>query len=125
MRSIISLAAVTSLSFTFIIVLAAFAAKRDYSNVFLFINGFLNLSADQLKNIKNRAFSILSNAPPLGIISTDSLTNLKFIALNELFKVAFFTKLVINFTNKVSSYNFSYGYNYILQILEAVVIVSL
>ena len=114
MHSIISLAAVTSLSFTSTIILAAPAAKRDYSNVFLLTNGFLNPNMDQLKNIKNRAFSTLLNAPPLGIISIDNLTNLKLIALNELFKVIFFTELVANLINKVNSYDFNYSYNYIL-----------
>ena len=45
MRSIISLAAVISLSLIFTIVLAALVAKRDYSNVFLLIDSFPNLSA--------------------------------------------------------------------------------
>lgn len=67
---------------------------------------------DQLEDIKNKPFSILSNASPLGIISTNSLTNLKLIAINKLFKVAFFTKLIANFTNKVSGYDFSYNYDY-------------
>jgi hypothetical protein len=49
---------------------------------------------------------------------------LKLITLNKLFKVAFFTKLVINLTNKVNSYDFSYGYGYVLQTLEAVLTVS-
>ena len=46
--SIISLAAITGLSFTSAIVLAALAAKRDYSNVFLLTDGFLNPSTVQL-----------------------------------------------------------------------------
>ena len=125
MHSIISLTAVTGLSFIFIIVLAALAAKRDYGNVFLLINSFLNFNAAQLQNIKNRAFSTLSNAPPPSTISMDSLTNLKLITLNKLFEVVFFTKLIANFTNKVSGYNLGYSYNYILQILEAVFVVSL
>ena len=111
---IIFFTAVISLSFTFIIVLAAPAAKRDYSNIFLFINSFPNPSTAQLQDIKNRAFSTLLNTPLLGIISIDSLTNLKLITLNELFKVIFFTKLVTNLTNKVSGYDLSYSYNYIL-----------
>ena len=114
MCSIISLTAITSLFFTFTIVLAAFTVKRDYSNIFLLTDGFPNPNADQLENIKNRAFSTLLNASLLGIISTDSFTNLKFIALNKLFEIVFLIKLVANLTNKVSGYNFGYSYNYIL-----------
>ena len=44
MRSIISFTAVTGLSFISVIVSAALAAKRDYSNVFLLIDGFPNPS---------------------------------------------------------------------------------
>jgi hypothetical protein len=44
MCSIISLTVVTGLSLTSVIVSAALAAKRDYNNVFLLINGFLNPS---------------------------------------------------------------------------------
>jgi hypothetical protein len=121
MRSIISLAAVTGLSLTSAIVSAAPAAKRDYGNVFPLTDGFPNPSANQLKDIENRAFGTLSNAPPPGTISTDGLTNLKLIALNELFEVAFFTELVANLTNKVSGYDLGYGHDFVLQTLEAVV----
>ena len=48
MHSIISFTAVTGLSLTSTIILAALAAKRDYSNVFLFINSFLNPNIAQL-----------------------------------------------------------------------------
>lgn len=46
MYSIISLIAVTSLFFTFIIVLATPVAKRDYSNVFPLTDGFPNPNTD-------------------------------------------------------------------------------
>ena len=124
MRSIISLAAVTGLSLTSAIVSAAPAAKRDYGNVFPLADGFPNPSAAQLTDIENRAFGTLSNAPPPTTISTDGLTNLKLIALNELFEVAFFTELVANLTNKVSGYDLGYGHDFVLQTLEAVVAVS-
>jgi hypothetical protein len=114
MHFIISFTTITSLSFTFIIILAAPAAKRDYSNIFLFTNSFLNPSADQLEDIKNRAFGTLLNAPLLGKISINGLTNLKLIILNKLFKIVFFTEFITNLTNKVSGYNFSNSYNYIL-----------
>ena len=113
-HSIISFTTITSLSFTFIIVLTASVAKRDYNNIFSLTNGFLNPSADQLKDIKNKAFSTLLNAPLLGKISINGLTNLKLIALNKLFKVVFFTKLVTNLTNKVSGYDLSNSHDYIL-----------
>ena len=123
-RFIISLAAVTGLSLISAIVSAALAAKRDYSNVFPLTDGFLNPSTAQLQNIENRAFGTLLNAPPLGTISMDGFTNLKLIALNELFEVVFFIELVTNLTNKVSGYDLSYGYNYVLQTLKAVLTVS-
>ena len=123
-HSTISFAAVISLSLAFTIVLAALAAKRDYSNIFLLTNSFPNPSAGQLEDIENKAFSTLLNAPPLSTISTNSLTNLKLIALNELFEVAFFTKLVANLTNKINSYDLNYGHDYILQTLKAVVTVN-
>ena len=114
MCSIISLATVTGLFLTSTIVLAAPTAKRNYSNIFLLTDGFPDSSAAQFQNIENRAFGTLSNAPPLGTISMDGLTNLKLIALNKLFKVTFFTKLVANLINKVSGYDFGYSHNYIL-----------
>jgi hypothetical protein len=106
MRFIISFTAITSLSFTFIIVLAALAAKKDYNNIFPFTNGFLNPSTDQL------------------IINTNNFINLKLIALNKLFKIIFFTKLITNLTNKVRGYNLNYSHNYILQTLKAVIAVN-
>ena len=124
MCSIISFATITGLFLTSAIISADSAAKRDYNNIFPLTDGFLNPSAAQFQNIKNRAFGTLSNAPPPDTISMNSLTNLKLIALNKLFEVTFFTKLVTNFINKVSGYNFSYSHNYILQTLEAVLTVS-
>ncbi len=114
MHSIISLITITGLSLIFTIISAALATKRNYGNIFLLTNNFPNLSVDQLKDIKNRGSSTLLNAPPLGTISTDSLTNLKLITLNKLFEVVFFIKLIANLTNKVNDYDLNYGHNYIL-----------
>ena len=124
MHFIISLAVITSLSLISVIVSAALAVKRDYNNVFLLTDSFLNPSTAQLQDIKNRAFSTLLNTLLLDTISINSLINLKLIALNELFKIIFFTKLITNLTNKVSGYDFSYSYNYILQTLKTVLIIN-
>lgn len=86
-------------------------------------DGFPTPSADQTKQIEIGAFGTLPNGPPPGSISGDGLTNLKLIALNELFEVAFFTELVQNITNHVPGYEISSRQqrNFVLATLNAVV----
>jgi hypothetical protein len=70
-------------------------------------NGLPNPSQSQLAQIEENAHGTLPNAPPPSNISADGITNLKLIALNELFEVAFFNELLLNITNNVTGYEFS------------------
>ncbi|KAF2266501.1 hypothetical protein CC78DRAFT_531614 [Lojkania enalia] len=84
-------------------------------------DGFPNPSDAQVIQIQQAAFGTLPNGPPPSNISTDGLTNLKLIALNELFEVAFFNELVQNVTNRVHGYDLRAGHEYALATLKAVV----
>ena len=85
-------------------------------------NGFPNPSTDSLKQIQLQAQGTLSNATPPANVSADGLTNLKLIALNEIFEVAFFTELVQNITNRVQGYHLEdYDREYVLKSLKAVI----
>ncbi|KAF2466352.1 uncharacterized protein BDR25DRAFT_306172 [Lindgomyces ingoldianus] len=120
MRSIIALSTLSLAAISF----AAPAGKRDaYPNgeFFPLPNGFPNPSTDQTKQIELEAFGTLPNSPPPPKISTDGLTNLKLIALNELFEVAYFTELVYNVTNKLHGYDLGYGHEFVLDSLKAIV----
>ncbi|KAF2194599.1 hypothetical protein K469DRAFT_546323 [Zopfia rhizophila CBS 207.26] len=121
MRSIISFATFSLATLTW----AAPARKRaDFlpdGQYFPLANGFPNPSADQIKQIQKQAFGTLPNGAPPASISTDGLTNLKLLALNELFEVAFFTELVYNVTNKLPGYDLGYGHEYVLDELNAIV----
>jgi len=102
---------------------AAPAGKREMSPdgvYFPLPNGFPNPSQDQLMKIELDADGPLSNGPPPASISPDGITNLKLIALNEIFEVAFFTELVYNVTNKVSGYDLGYGHEYVMDALKAI-----
>jgi hypothetical protein len=70
-------------------------------------NGLPNPSRSQLAQIEKNAHGTLPNAPPPSNISAKGITNLKLIAFNELFEVAFFKELLLNITNNVTGYEFS------------------
>lgn len=98
--------------------------KRDFSpdNVYYPLpNGFPNPNAAQVLEIQKQAHGTLPNGPPPPTLSPEGITNLKLIALNELFEVAFFTELVYNLTNKVQGYDLGYGHDYVLDALSAIV----
>jgi len=76
------------------------------SPVFPLSDGFPNPSADQVKEIEQKALGTLSNATPPPNASADGLVSLRLIALNELFEVAYFSDLIYNITNNVKGYNF-------------------
>jgi hypothetical protein len=78
-------------------------------------------SLDQKLGIQLQAHGTLPNGPPPQKLSEEGRTNLKLIALNELFEVAFFTELVWNITNKVSGYELGYSNEYVLDTLKAIV----
>ncbi|OAL56255.1 hypothetical protein IQ07DRAFT_593799 [Pyrenochaeta sp. DS3sAY3a] len=103
---------------------AAPTAKRDFSpdNVYFpLANGFPNPDGGAVLEIQKQAHGILPNGPPPHTISPEGATNLKLLALNELFEVAFFTELVYNVTNKVQGYDLGYGHEYVLDSLNAII----
>lgn len=84
-------------------------------------NGFPNPSQDQLLQIQSSAHGTLQNGSPPPKLSLEGITNLKLIALNELFEIAYFTELVYNITNKVTGYDLGHGHDYVLESLIAIV----
>lgn len=90
-------------------------------NYFPLQNGFPNPNRDGEIIIQDGAHGTLPNGPPPPALSVEGVTNLKLIALNELFEVAFFTELIYNVTNKVSGYDLGMGHDYMLDSLNAIV----
>ncbi|KAH7389749.1 hypothetical protein BKA66DRAFT_440030 [Pyrenochaeta sp. MPI-SDFR-AT-0127] len=115
---------VYSAAFVASITSAAPTAKRDFSpdNVYFPLpNGFPNPGAGEVLQIQKQAHGILPNGPPPPKLSPEGITNLKLVALNELFEVAYFTELVYNLTNKVPGYDLGYGHEYVLDSLNSIV----
>jgi hypothetical protein len=114
------------LSFTALIAAIASAAptaKREMSpdgKYFPLPNGFPNPSQDALLKIQLDADGTLPNGAAPASLSPEGATNLKLIALNELFEVAFFNELVYNVTNKVPGYDLGYGHAYVMDALIAI-----
>jgi hypothetical protein len=100
---------------------ASIASAAPASTPFPLENGFPNPSLNQKLGIQLQAHGTLPNGPPPQKLSEEGRTNLKLIALNELFEVAFFTELVWNITNKVSGYELGYSNEYVLDTLKAIV----
>ncbi|KAF2247189.1 late sexual development protein [Trematosphaeria pertusa] len=97
--------------------------RGDFSpdNVYFpLANGFPNPSQDQIMAIQKQADGTLPNGPPPPTLSPEGVTNLKLIALNELFEVAFYTELIYNVTNKLHGYDLGYGHEYVLDTLTAI-----
>jgi hypothetical protein len=103
MRSVLSAAAIVGLG-SLAVSAAPYNTHFPGGKVFPLSNGFPDPNADQTKQIEIQAFGTLSNALPPATISSDGLTNLKLIGLNELFEVAFFTELIFNITYQVPGY---------------------
>ena len=93
---------------------------RD-GNYFPLQNGFPTPDRNGEITIQDGAHGTLPNGPPPPALSAEGVTNLKLIALNELFEVAFFTELIYNVTNKVSGYDLGMGHDYMLDSLNAIV----
>ncbi|KAJ5826075.1 hypothetical protein N7474_003213 [Penicillium riverlandense] len=70
-------------------------------------DGLPNPSQEQLAEIEQNARGTLPNSPPPPFISEMGITNLKLIAFNELFEVAYFNELLMNITTNVTGYTFS------------------
>ncbi|CAG8195963.1 unnamed protein product [Penicillium salamii] len=85
-------------------------------------NGLPVPSPSELELIEDRAHGTLPNGPPPPSISEGGLTNLKLVAFNELFEVAFFHELITNITDKVLGYRFSNedDYYFVLRGLKAI-----
>lgn len=67
-------------------------------------NAFPTPDAQQVNDINNAAHGSQSNNTPPSSISAEGITNLQFIAFNEIFEVAFFTELLQNITNNVDGF---------------------
>ncbi|KAJ5107351.1 hypothetical protein N7456_004026 [Penicillium angulare] len=64
-------------------------------------------SPSELSLIEQAAHGTLPNGPVPPVISNKGITNLKLIAFNELFEVAFFHDLLTNITENVEGYRFT------------------
>ncbi|KAJ5713004.1 uncharacterized protein N7483_010185 [Penicillium malachiteum] len=64
-------------------------------------------SPSELSLIEQAAHGTLPNGPPPPVVSNKGITNLKLIAFNELFEVAFFHELLTNITENVEGYRFT------------------
>ncbi|KAJ5563267.1 hypothetical protein N7535_008431 [Penicillium sp. DV-2018c] len=80
----------------------------------------------ELKMIEEYAHGTLPNGPPPPGISEPGITNLKLVAFNELFEVAFFNELITNITEKVPGYRFSSedDLDYVLRSLRTILAVG-
>lgn len=67
-------------------------------------DGFPNPSASELQQIENGAGGTLGNGPAPPALSNASATNLRLIAFNEIFEVAYFTDLLHNITSSQIGY---------------------
>ena len=63
-------------------------------------------SPSELSLIEKAAHGTLPNGSPPPVVSNKGITNLKLIAFNELFEVAFFNELLTNITENVEGYRF-------------------
>jgi hypothetical protein len=64
-------------------------------------------SPGELREIEQNAHGTLPNGPPPPVISNEGIVNLKLIAFNELFEVAYFSELITNITENVEGYRFT------------------
>lgn len=89
-------------------------------------NGFPSIASGspQESAINSFAQGSISNGPrPSTFNLNSSVTNLQFVAFNELFEVAFFTDLLKNVTRKVKGYQnvpSTIGYNYLVNTLASI-----
>ncbi|KAJ5342356.1 hypothetical protein N7541_011480 [Penicillium brevicompactum] len=85
-------------------------------------DGLPTPSPSELESIEERAHGTLPNGAPPSGISEGGLTNLKLVAFNELFEVAFFEELITNITEKVGGYRFSNedDYDFVLNGLKVI-----
>ncbi|KAJ9488289.1 hypothetical protein VN97_g5028 [Penicillium thymicola] len=100
----------------------AFAAPFSNVSTHPLPDGMPNPSPSELETIELDSHGTLPNGPPPPGISEGGIVNLKLIAFNELFEVAFFHQLITNITDKVSGYRFTdeEDYDYVLDGLHAI-----
>ena len=67
-------------------------------------DGFPSPSASELAKIEMLAGGSAPTLPPPAALSATSAANLRLIAFNEIFEVAYFTDLLANITNGVKGY---------------------
>ncbi|KAJ5246746.1 hypothetical protein N7468_001729 [Penicillium chermesinum] len=70
-------------------------------------NGLPFPSASELAVIEQNAHGTLPNGPPPPVISNKGINNLRLIAFNELFEVAYFNELITNITEGKDGYRFT------------------
>lgn len=124
MRSIFNFAAAV-LGLTSSLVAASPAARSVVRKLLPLDDGFPTPNSNQLKQIQQNALGTLPNGPPPPNISADGLINLRLVAANELFEVAYFSDLLNNVTNSVKGYEID-GNNkdFVIKTLTAVLAVS-
>lgn len=90
-------------------------------------DGMPNPSPSELKEIEQNAHGTLPNGPPPPVISDLGIVNLKLIAFNELFEVAFFDELITNITENVKGYTFpdENSRKFVLEALQAILAVNI
>lgn len=103
----------------------AFAAPFLNGSTRRLPDGMPNPSPSELETIELNAHGTLPNGPPPVGISEGGITNLKLIAFNELFEVAFFDQLITNITNKAMGYRFTddEDYDFVLNGLKVILAV--
>jgi hypothetical protein len=114
----------SAVAFTVSLTSAAPTGTREFSpdNVYFpLANGFPNPSQEVLEEINRDAHGTLPNGGPPPSLSDAGATNLKLIALNELFEVAFFSELRYNLTNKVEGYDLGPESEYTLDVVNSIV----
>ncbi|KAJ5807361.1 hypothetical protein N7447_010817 [Penicillium robsamsonii] len=84
--------------------------------------GMPNPSPSELEMIELNAHGTLPNGPAPAGISEGGIVNLKLIAFNELFEIAFFDQLITNITDNILGYRFSdkNDYNFVLNSLKVI-----
>ncbi|KAJ5894036.1 hypothetical protein N7495_005727 [Penicillium taxi] len=85
-------------------------------------NGLPYPSPSELSLIEQKSQGTLPNGPVPPVVSNKGLNNLKLIAFNELFEVAFFGELIQNITEKIDGYRFTDGgdRDFVLRSLQAI-----
>ncbi|KGO52063.1 hypothetical protein PEX1_083660 [Penicillium expansum] len=104
------------------VVYLAFAAPFPNVSTHPLPDGMPNPSPSELETIELNAHGTLPNGPPPVGISEGGIINLKLVAFNELFEVAFFHQLITNITDKVLGYRFTdeEDYDFVLKGLKVI-----